>query len=117
VFSNNVRKVAPGSVDLRPHFVSRRLADLLAGLLWLSRDFPHPDVLSCVAQLAGEAEALLGRLAAAVSAPRPADLPRARRVFLLANLDLVASLLRDRELAAAPEAARFEVFFTDFVFV
>jgi len=96
-------------VEVRPHFVVRRFADLLVALLVLTHDFPHPDVLAALAALRTEVFALLDRLATAAAAGLAAADARElrRRVFVLTNVDVVASLVREKELAG-PDAAWIE---------
>ncbi len=91
-------QAAPNSVELRPHFIVRRYAELLTALLVLTKDFPHPDVLAAMSGLRDAVLQLLERLAPLVSGSlNAAERERRKRIFVITNLDLMLGLARERE--------------------
>ncbi len=93
-------QVAPGSVELRPHFIVRRYAEVLTALSVLTRDFAHPDVLAAMAGLRDAVLALLERLGQNVALPASAgaaERERRKCVFMITNLDLLLGLAREKE--------------------
>lgn len=129
LFSANVAsvksvQVAPNSLDMRPHYVVRRYAEFATSLLSLTTDFKHPDVIASLNTLREDMTALLDRLAMAVQVDSAREKTRRQQVrsseeewvggsslrkqiFLLSNLDLILSLLRDKEIVST-ETVMFE---------
>eukprot|EP01094_Clydonella_sp_ATCC50884_P016856 TRINITY_DN2845_c0_g1_i2.p2 TRINITY_DN2845_c0_g1~~TRINITY_DN2845_c0_g1_i2.p2 ORF type:complete len:334 (+),score=129.42 TRINITY_DN2845_c0_g1_i2:1413-2414(+) len=84
-----------GSEELRPHYITRRVAELSAALLSLNEGFNHPRVTKAVATIHAKHESLLLNLA------RKHRTPNGRLVFLINNYDHVLSVCDGRNIDAS----------------
>ena len=92
--------IPPGTiVELRPHFIVRRYAELVTALCVLTQEYKHPDVLTAMNQLREVMVALIDRLALSVQAG-PKERARKQQIFTITNIDLILGLLREKEVVA-----------------
>jgi len=93
-------QVLPGThVELRPHFIVRRYAELVTALCVLTQDYKHPEVVTLMNSLREEMVALIDRLSLAVQHDGR-DQGRKQQIFIITNLDLILGLLREKEVVA-----------------
>lgn len=90
----------PGKfVDLRPHFIVRRYAELVTALCVLTKDYKHPEVITAMDAMREAMVALIDKLSGLVQSEGK-DKEKKRQIFVITNLDLILGLLRDREIVA-----------------
>lgn len=112
VFALNLQSVkafqiVPNSQDTRPHFIVRRYAEYATSVLSLTSQFKHPDVIGNLSMLREEILALLDRLAAQVQVENSKERVKKQRIFMMMNLDVIQSLLRDKQIVST-ETVVFE---------
>ena len=93
-------------MDTRPHFIVRRYAEFATALLVLTENYKHPDLVICLNQLREEMMSLLERLSLAV-APDPKEKNRRKQVFLITNLDVILSLLKEKSVVSTVMCSLF----------
>ncbi|OQR87003.1 vacuolar protein sorting-associated protein [Achlya hypogyna] len=90
-----------GSVELHPHYVTRRYAELVASILTLAPDDANSPILNGLAALREGLVSLLEKLSEVHKNSKD------KCVFLINNYDLVASVVTERKIAS-DETAKFE---------
>jgi hypothetical protein len=86
-------------VEMRVHFIIRRYSEMITAMLQLTKDFKHPDVMPCLNVLRQEIVAVLDRMGKHVKG-NPKERQKNYQIFIITNLDLILSLLRDKDLVS-----------------
>ncbi|XP_071948062.1 vacuolar protein sorting-associated protein 52 homolog [Antedon mediterranea] len=100
----NIRDTDPqklGSVDYRPHYITRRYAEFSGALVSLNETFPDERVNQCLARLQMEVENFILRLAA--------EFPQRKEqlIFLINNYDMMLSVITERTSEDSREGESF----------
>lgn len=78
------------SVDIRPHFITRRYAEFSAGITSINDTFPDERVSVLLGLLQTEVENFILKMAARL------DTPKEQLIFLINNYDMILSILMEK---------------------
>eukprot|EP00058_Branchiostoma_floridae_P023157 XP_002608647.1 hypothetical protein BRAFLDRAFT_97676 [Branchiostoma floridae] len=91
-----------GSIDVRPHYITRRYAEFSSALISLNQTFPDERVDQLLAQLQAEVENFILRMAAEF------PLRKEQLVFLINNYDMMLGVLMERTSEESKETESFQ---------
>ncbi|XP_014674937.1 PREDICTED: vacuolar protein sorting-associated protein 52 homolog isoform X2 [Priapulus caudatus] len=91
-----------GSIDVRPHYITRRYAEFSAAIVGLNESFPSERVNRLLATLQGEVENFILRMAA--------EFPQRREqlIFLINNYDMMLAVIMERTTDDSKESESFK---------
>ncbi|XP_067131774.1 vacuolar protein sorting-associated protein 52 homolog [Centruroides vittatus] len=91
-----------GSIDMRPHYITRRYAEFSAAIVGINESFPNECVARLLAALQGEVENFILRMAA--------EFPERKEqlIFLINNYDMMLSVLLERTKDDSKESESFK---------
>jgi len=91
-----------GAIETRPHYITRRYAELAGSIMSVNGGWPSETVSRCLAQLQVEVENFILRMGAEFPA-RPEQL-----IFLINNYDMIISVLTEK--TSSEESTEIEGF-------
>ncbi|XP_037080746.1 vacuolar protein sorting-associated protein 52 homolog [Pollicipes pollicipes] len=100
----SVRQCDPsklGTIDVRPHYITRRYAEFSAALVGINESFPSERVNRLLAQLQAELENFILRLAAEFSRRKE------QLIFLINNYDMMLGVIMERTKDNSKESESF----------
>ncbi|XP_043239477.1 vacuolar protein sorting-associated protein 52 homolog isoform X3 [Amphibalanus amphitrite] len=100
----SVRQCDPskiGTIDVRPHYITRRYAEFSAALVGINESFPSERVHRLLAQLQAEMESLVLRLAAEFRRRKE------QLIFLINNYDMMLGVIMERTKDNSKESETF----------
>ncbi|XP_077986713.1 vacuolar protein sorting-associated protein 52 homolog [Glandiceps talaboti] len=91
-----------GTIDMRPHYITRRYAEFSAAIVSLNESFPDERVNKLLAQLQAEVENFILRMAA--------EFPNRKEqlIFLINNYDLMLNVIMERTKDDSKESESFQ---------
>ncbi|XP_064395792.1 vacuolar protein sorting-associated protein 52 homolog [Halichondria panicea] len=91
-----------GSIDTRPHYVTRRYAEFSAALVGINQSHPDDQVDHALSSLQGEVENFVLRMAA--------EFPQRKEqlIFLINNYDMLLAVLAERTSEESKESQSFK---------
>ncbi|CAN7983927.1 unnamed protein product [Ixodes pacificus] len=91
-----------GSIDMRPHYITRRYAEFSAAVVSINENFPSERVASLLAALQGEVENFILKMAAEFQGRKE------QLIFLINNYDMMLSVLLERTKEDSKETESFK---------
>ncbi|XP_076824718.1 vacuolar protein sorting-associated protein 52 homolog isoform X1 [Clavelina lepadiformis] len=96
----NVNHLA--SIDVRPHYITRRYAEFSAAIVNINENFPNPQVEQTLSELQIEVQNFILRLAACFSERKD------QLVFLINNYDMMLNVIMERTVDDSKESESFQ---------
>nr|XP_002124423.1 vacuolar protein sorting-associated protein 52 homolog [Ciona intestinalis] len=90
------------SIDIRPHYITRRYAEFSAAVVRINENYPNPKVEQVLSQLQTEVQNFILRLAACFSDRKD------QLVFLINNYDMMLSVLMEKTTEDSKESESFQ---------
>nr|CAB3267647.1 vacuolar protein sorting-associated protein 52 homolog [Phallusia mammillata] len=100
VIDCNVNHLA--SIDVRPHYITRRYAEFSAAIVRINENLPNPQVEQVLSELQTEVQNFILRLAACFRDRKD------QLVFLINNYDMMLSVLMERTAEESKESDSFQ---------
>ncbi|KAH6928650.1 hypothetical protein HPB50_018171 [Hyalomma asiaticum] len=91
-----------GSIDMRPHYITRRYAEFSAAIVSINENFPSDRVAALLASLQGEVENFILKMAAEFQGRKE------QLIFLINNYDMMLSVLLERTKEDSKETESFK---------
>eukprot|EP01134_Creolimax_fragrantissima_P001650 CFRG1650T1 len=91
-----------GSIETRPHYVTRRFAEFAASVIVINQDWNDPQLEASMSRLLSELEAFLANTAALFG--RQKD----RLVFYINNYDLILTVMQEQTIQPSNESKYFD---------
>nr|XP_060616542.1 vacuolar protein sorting-associated protein 52 homolog [Anolis sagrei ordinatus] len=91
-----------GSLDTRPHYITRRYAEFSSAIVSINQTFPHDRTLTLLGQLQTEVENFVLRVAAEFSSRKE------QLIFLINNYDMMLGVLMERAVEESKEVEGFQ---------
>lgn len=91
-----------GSLDTRPHYITRRYAEFSSAIVSINQTFPNERTNALLGQLQVEVENLVLRVAAEFSSRKE------QLIFLINNYDMMLGVLMERAVEESKEVEGFQ---------
>ncbi|XP_069097988.1 vacuolar protein sorting-associated protein 52 homolog [Pleurodeles waltl] len=95
-----------GSLDTRPHYITRRYAEFSSAIVSINQTFPNEKTNTLLAQLQVEVENFVLRVAAEFSSRKE------QLIFLINNYDMLLGVLMERAADESKEVESFQQLLT-----